>query len=295
MRHAYKPGQVGWSFEVFPPKTAEAEQALYQTCRELNRYRPVFISLTYGAGGTTREKSLEIAQKLIREVGAAVTAHFTCVGSSIEEIRAWMKQAATIGVTNIMALRGDPPQGQATFVVAKGGLRFASELVKLIRREFPHFGVGVAGYPETHQEALSPEADLENLKRKVDNGSDIIYTQLFYDNTDFFTFQDKARKLGINVPIVPGLLPVLSLKQVQRITSLCKAKLPSALVNQLEQHAADPQAQIEVGIEHCTMQVAGLLRAGVPGVHFYVLNRSDSVQKILSNVGIKPQPQKEPK
>jgi methylenetetrahydrofolate reductase (NADPH) len=288
MRHSYKPGQVGWSFEVFPPKTAEAEQALYKTCRELNRYRPVFISLTYGAGGTTREKSLEIAQKLIREVGTAVTAHFTCVGSTIEQIRAWMKQAEAIGVTNIMALRGDPPQGQTAFVASAGGLRYASELVKLIRQEFARFGIGVAGYPETHQEALSPEADLENLKRKVDNGSDIIYTQLFYDNEDFFLFQERVRRLGIKVPVVPGLLPVLSLKQVQRITSLCKAKLPDTLVNQLELHANDPEAQMEVGIEHCTMQVAGLLRAGVPGIHFYVLNRSDSVQRILGNVGVEP-------
>jgi methylenetetrahydrofolate reductase (NADPH) len=289
MRQSYnKPGQVGWSFEVFPPKTVEAEQALYQTCRELNRYRPVFISLTYGAGGTTREKSLEIAQKLIREVGAAVTAHFTCVGSSIKQIRAWMKQAQAIGVTNIMALRGDPPQGQTAFVAAEGGLRFASELVKLIRGEFPSFGIGVAGYPETHQEAISEQADLENLKRKVDNGGDVIYTQLFYDNEDFFLFQERARRLGVTIPIVPGLLPVLSLKQVQRITSLCKAKLPDTLVAQLERHAPDPRAQMEVGIEHCTAQVAGLLRAGVPGIHFYVLNRSDSVQKILSNVGVQP-------
>jgi len=197
-----------------------------------------------------------------------------------------MKQAQAIGVTNIMALRGDPPQGQTAFVTTEGGLRFASELVKLIRQEFPFFGIGVAGYPETHQEALSPEADLENLKRKVDSGGDVVYTQLFYDNADFFTFRDKIKKLG--VPIVPGLLPVLSLKQVQRITSLCKAKLPDALVKQLTRHAADPHAQIEVGIDHCTAQVAGLLRAGVPGVHFYVLNRSDTVQKILRNVGIEP-------
>lgn len=288
MRHLYPPGRVGWSFEVYPPKTAVGEAALDATCRELSRYEPTFISITYGAGGSTREQSLEIARRLIRDVKVPITAHFTCVGSTADQIRDWLRRARELGVTNIMALRGDPPQGQKEFRAVEGGFRFAGELVGLIRREFPQFGVGVAGYPETHQEAASPESDLENLQRKVDEGGDVVFTQLFYDNDDFFAFRERCEKLGITAPVVPGLLPVLSLKQVKRITSLCKAQLPPALLQALEKQADDAQGQVNVGIEHCTRQVEGLLRAGVPGVHFYVLNRSDCVRQILANVGVHP-------
>ncbi len=288
MRHLYVPGQVGWSFEIFPPKTAEAEVALYQTCRELNRYGPAFLSITYGAGGSTREKSLEIARRLIQDHRAKVTAHFTCVGSTVEQIRAWLQEAQRIGVANIMALRGDPPQGQTNFIAVEGGLRYASELVQLIRREFPGFGIGVAGYPETHIEAQSAELDLENLKRKVDQGGDVVYTQLFYDNADYFRFCERCAQTGIKAPVVPGLLPVLSLKQVQRITTLCKAKLPRQLLAQLQRYENDPAGQMTVGIEHCTRQVQGLVSAKSPGIHFYVLNRIDSVRRILENVGVAP-------
>jgi methylenetetrahydrofolate reductase (NADPH) len=288
MRQYYRPGQIGWSFEVFPPKTPAAEAALYETSRQLARYQPVFLSITYGAGGSTRDKSLEIAEKLIRDCKVAITAHFTCVGSSVTDIRQWLAQAQQLGVANIMALRGDPPQGQTQFIQAADGLRYASELVKLIRSEYPTLGIGVAGYPECHAEASSPEADLENLVRKVDLGGDVIYTQLFYDNDDFFRFREKLDQRGVQAPIVPGLLPVLSLKQVQRITALCKAKLPTKLVNDLQRYNDDPAGQVAVGIAHCTKQLEGLLLAGVPGIHFYVLNRIDSVRQILINIGKHP-------
>jgi methylenetetrahydrofolate reductase (NADPH) len=288
MRHLYPPHRVGWSFEVFPPKTPEAETALYGTCGELRRFDPTFLSITYGAGGSTRELSLQIAKRLIEDLHAPVTAHFTCVGSNVDQIRAWLTQAQQLGVANIMALRGDAPQGETTFRPVEGGFRYANELVQFIRREFPTFGIGVAGYPETHQEAESPQRDLANLKRKVDAGGDVIFTQLFYDNDDFLAFRDRCQAQGITAPIVPGLLPVLSLKQVKRITSLCKACLPDGLLCALDQHAEDPAAQVAVGIEHCTRQVEGLLKAGVPGVHFYVLNRADSVRQILANVGVHP-------
>lgn len=288
MRQYYKPGQIGWSFEVFPPKSDAAEAALYETSRQLARYQPVFLSITYGAGGSTRGKSLEIARKLIDDVKVPVTAHFTCVGSTIEDIRQWLRDACATGVTNIMALRGDPPQGQTAFQQTANGLKYASELVSLIRKEYPELGIGVAGYPEMHAEATSAEDDLKHLVHKVNQGGDVIYTQLFYDNDDFFRFRDQVQRQGVEAPIVPGLLPVLSLKQVQRITALCKAKLPTKLVNDLQRYEDDPAGQVAVGIAHCTRQLEGLLLAGVPGIHFYVLNRIDSVRQILINIGKHP-------
>lgn len=288
MRHAYQPGRIGWSFEIFPPKSAEAFGQLYQTVGELCAYRPLFISITYGAGGSTRDQSLQIAETIRTRFRVPVTAHFTCVGSTLTDIRGWLGQAQRLGVENIMALRGDPPRGETQFRPVPGGLRYASELVALIRKEFPAFGVGVAGYPETHQEAVSPESDLENLKRKVELGGDAVYTQLFYRNDDFFRFRDRCQAAGIGVPIVPGLLPVLSLKQVQRITALCKAHLPAELTAKLQARENDAAGQIDVGVEHCVRQCEGLLKAGVPGIHFYVLNRSDTVRRILGALGVKP-------
>ncbi|MBL8821122.1 MAG: methylenetetrahydrofolate reductase [NAD(P)H] [Planctomycetia bacterium] len=288
MRQYYRPGQIGWSFEIFPPKTEAAQAALFETSRQLARYNPVFLSITYGAGGSTRSQSLDIARKLIQDVKPPVTAHFTCVGSNIDDIRQWLADARDAKVSNIMALRGDPPQGQTQFQQTANGFRYASELVKFIKTEFPQFGIGVAGYPETHAEASSADSDLDNLKRKIDLGGDVIYTQLFYDNDDFFRFRDKCQMRGIDAPLVPGLLPVLSLKQVQRITALCKAKLPQKLVTDLQRYEDDPAGQVAVGIAHCTRQLEGLLLAGVPGIHFYVLNRIDSVRQILINIGKHP-------
>ncbi len=250
MRNAYLPGRVGWSFEIFPPKTPEAFGQLYATVGELCAYRPVFISITYGAGGSTRAQSLEIADAIRTRFKVPVTAHFTCVGSTLTDIRGWLGEAERLGVENIMALRGDPPKGETEFKPVAGGLSYASELVALIKKEFPRFGIGVAGYPETHLEAKSEQADLANLKRKVELGGDAVYTQLFYGNDDFFRFRDQCGRLGLNAPIVPGLLPVLSLKQVQRITALCKAKLPGDLLAKLQAKADDAAGQVDVGVEH---------------------------------------------
>jgi methylenetetrahydrofolate reductase (NADPH) len=288
VKDAYLPGSPRLTFEIFPPKSPEALAQLYGTVGELCAHHPLFISVTYGAGGSTREQSLEIADAIRRRFQVPVTAHFTCVGSTLAQVRDWLGQAERRGIENIMALRGDPPQGQARFQPTPGGLRYASELVALIKEEFPRFGVGVAGYPETHQEALSPEADLENLKRKVDSGGDVVYTQLFYDNADFLRFRQRCQAIGIRVPIVPGLLPVLSLKQIQRITTLCKARLPDDLVAGLQRYEHDPAGQTNVGIEHCIRQCEGLIQAGVPGIHFYVLNRSDTVRRILAALGMVP-------
>jgi methylenetetrahydrofolate reductase (NADPH) len=284
MRELYQPGQVGLSFEVFPPKTPDGLEHVYAVVGELAEYRPLFVSITYGAGGSTRDQSLEMAREVKARYGLRVTAHFTCVGSTVEDIRAWLAEAHRLGIEHIMALRGDPPRGETHFRPMPGGLRYASELVALIRREFPSFGIGVAGYPETHQEAISPQADLENLKRKVDLGGEVVYTQLFYDNADFLRFREACERIGIQAPIVPGLLPVLNLKQIQRITSLCKAKLPAELVADLERFADDAEAQLEVGVDWCVRQCQGLLAAEVPGIHFYVLNRADHMRRILARL-----------
>jgi methylenetetrahydrofolate reductase (NADPH) len=279
----YPPRPLTLSFELFPPKTPAAEASLWENLDRLMDFQPDVITCTYGAGGSTREKTLEVVSEVKRRYGARVASHLTCVGSTVDELRDYLARAQRLGVDNIVALRGDPPRGATQFVPVEGGLRYAVELVRLIRREFPQFGIAVAGYPETHQEAASPQADLENLKRKVDAGGDCVITQLFYDNADFFLFQQRCRQIGIQVPIVPGIMPITNLAQIQRITSLCKAKLPQPLVDELAQRD-DPEWQFEVGVRWATKQVQELIAGGVSGLHFYVLNRSPATAAVLSTV-----------
>ena len=270
----------GLSFELFPPKSDEQVQNLMNTVSELNDFTPDFYTCTYGAGGSTRDRTLEIITAVKQRFGQRVATHLTCVGSTVDQLRDYLRTATDVGTDYIVALRGDPPKGQTEFQQTVGGLRYANELVDLLRSEFPHFGIAVAGYPEVHQEAPSAEVDLENLKRKVDSGADIIVTQLFYINEDFFRFVDKCHAAGITIPIVPGILPVTNLAQIQRITALCKAKLPDAFVSRLsEQESAE--WQFRVGVEFATQQVAELLDSGVPGVHFYVLNKSQATSEVL--------------
>jgi methylenetetrahydrofolate reductase (NADPH) len=284
MKQLYRGASFDWSFEVFPPKSEQGLEPLYTVVQELLRYKPGFISVTYGAGGGTKELSLRIAREIVQKFGVSVTSHLTCVGSTVDELCQWLQAARDSGVSNIMALRGDPPAGEHQFTAVEGGLRYAVDLVQLIRQEFPDFGIGVAGYPETHQEATSAEDDLRHLARKVAAGADAVFTQLFYDNKDFYRFRDHCRSLGIDKPIIPGLLPVLNLVQVKRITSLCKSKLPEDLLHRLENCKDDPNAQISVGVDHCRQQVEDLLASGVPGIHFYVLNRSESIHRILDGL-----------
>jgi methylenetetrahydrofolate reductase (NADPH) len=279
----YPPRPLTLSFELFPPKTPAAEASLWENLDRLMDFQPDVITCTYGAGGSTREKTLEVVSEVKRRYGVRVASHLTCVGSTVDELRDYLARAQRLGVDNIVALRGDPPRGATQFVPVEGGLRYAVELVRLIRREFPQFGIAVAGYPETHQEAASPQADLENLKRKVDAGGDCVITQLFYDNADFFLFQQRCRQIGIQVPIVPGIMPITNLAQIQRITSLCKAKLPQPLVDELAQRD-DPEWQFEVGVRWATKQVQELIAGGVSGLHFYVLNRSPATAAVLSTV-----------
>ena len=246
---------------------------------------PAFVTCTYGAGGSTRDKTLDVVQAVKRDFSVPVASHLTCVGASVDQLRQFLQEALQRGVDHIVALRGDPPDGVDAFRPVEGGLRYANELVALIRNEFPQFGVAVAGYPETHREAASSEADLQNLVRKVRTGADVVLTQLFYDNQSFFTFRDRCRALGIEVPIVPGILPITNLSQIKRITALCGAVLPDALLQQLAARD-DADSQYRVGVDFATQQVAELVKGGVPGIHFYVLNKSLATCEVLERVDL---------
>lgn len=281
---AYGPGRFGLSFELFPPKTEASEEELFRHLEELMSFEPSYVTCTYGAGGSTRQKTLEIVERVKLRYACPVASHLTCVGSTADDLRAYLREAQQRGIQNIVALRGDPPKGEIEFRPVAGGYCYACELVELIHREFPQFGVAVAGYPETHREATSPEADLDFLKRKVDAGADVVITQLFYDNADFFRFRELCAKADIRVPIVPGVLPVTNLTQIRRITSLCGARLPSRFIAALEAHEASVDDQFEVGVQFATEQVQGLLDAEVPGVHFYVLNKSPATARVLRTV-----------
>ncbi len=282
----YGTGKFGLSFELFPPKTPQGVANLFGHVTRLVEFGPSFITCTYGAGGSTQETTLEIVSRVRREFKLPVATHLTCVGRTVEQLRDYLRAARESDIENVVALRGDPPRGDTEFRPVEGGLRHANELVALVRGEFSEFGIAVAGYPETHQEAPSPEDDLANLKRKVDSGADVVITQLFYDNDDFFRFRDRCRAMGVRVPIVPGLLPVTNFAQIQRITSLCGAKLPAEFVRRLEAAGGDADAQFAVGIEFATKQTQGLVDAGVPGVHFYVLNRSEAAAEVLNTVSL---------
>ena len=281
---AYSPGRFGLSFELFPPKTPESEAAMWRTVDDLMAFRPSLITCTYGAGGSTRGTTLDVLRGVRARHDLPVASHLTCVGSTVDELRGYLREAAALGVAAIVALRGDPPKGQTEFRQAEGGLRYAADLVSLIRGEFPEFTILVAGYPETHQEAVSPEADLENLRRKCAAGGDVIVTQLFYDNADFFRFRDRCAALGITTPIVPGVMPVTNYAQIRRIATLCKARLPDEFTRAFEAAGDDEAAQFEAGVEFATRQVRELLDSGVPGIHFYVLNKSPATARVLSDV-----------
>ena len=282
----YTAGRFGLSFELFPPKSAESEAVMWQTVAELMDFEPVLITCTYGAGGSTRGTTLDVLKGGRARHDIPVASHLTCVGSSIDELRDYLREARQIGVTAIVALRGDPPKGETAFTPVDGGLRYASELVSLIRAEFPELGILVAGYPETHQEAVSPDDDLENLKRKCEAGGDVVVTQLFYDNADYFRFRDRCGALGITTPIVPGVMPVTNYAQVRRIASLCKARLPEAFTGPFEAAGDDEVAQFEVGVNYAARQVEELIAGGVPGIHFYVLNKSPATVRVLNHVGL---------
>lgn len=270
----YKQERLALSFELFPPKTAEGMNSLFEQLAELTGCGPSFITCTYGAGGSTRALTLKLLERVIREhPQLPVASHLTCIGGSKADLRQYLREAEALGVRYIVALRGDPPRGDKTFTPHPDGLQYANELAALIRAEFPSFGVAVAGYPEMHPESPSRAVDIENLKRKVDAGADAVITQLFYDNDDFYRFRDRCVQEGIAVPIIPGILPVTSLAQINRTATLCGASLTPRLVERLEANP-DEEGQFLVGLYYAARQVEDLVEHGVPGVHFYVMNKS---------------------
>ena len=253
--------------------------------QRLKAFRPDFVSVTYGAGGSTRAFTEEITFQVKEDAELEVMAHLTCVGQTKAAIHGVLERLDQAGIENIIALRGDPPQGQTDFVPEEGGFQHATELIEHINGSFK-LGIAAACYPEGHAESPDLASDLEYTELKVKMGAEFLITQLFYDNRDFFEFMDRAEKAGINVPIIPGLLPILSTSQIRRFAARCGAKLPRKLDEQLEKFADDNAAARELGVEYTTDQVRELWDAGVPGIHFYVLNRSYSVAKILKNLDL---------
>jgi methylenetetrahydrofolate reductase (NADPH) len=262
------------SVEFFPPKDDAGVEALMQTAAALKRIEPDFVSVTYGAGGGTRDRTAHVSSTLRREFGFTVMPHLTAVNHTRVEIAEVADEHYRHGIRNIMALRGDVPKGVEPENAFCDGLRYGSDVVAVLRESHPEFCLGVGGYPETHPEAPSAEADLENLRRKVDAGASFITTQLFFENSSFYGFVDRCRAAGIGVPIIPGIMPVLSLRQITRIATMCGASLPDRLVRRLE--AAGDQAEIAeaVGIDWALAQIRDLLEQDVPGYHLYVLNRA---------------------
>jgi len=280
----YRPGRCGLSFELFPPKTPEAMDLLRQTVERLVDFHPDFFTCTYGAGGSSQAATLDVVQMVRELTGAPVASHLTCVGSTVAQLLAYLREAKQRGADYIVALRGDPPKGTTEFAQVDGGLRYANELVALIRAEFAsEFGIAVAGYPEVHQEALDAELDLTNLKRKVDAGADVVVTQLFYDNADFYRFRDACDAAGITVPIVPGILPVTNFKQAQRIASMCKAAIPAEFAAAMNQNDSSDW-QFKIGVDHARRQTIDLIDNGVPGIHYYVLNKSNAAEVLLDGL-----------
>ena len=270
-----------FSFEFFPPKTPEGEANLYAAVEQLRPLDPAYVSVTYGAGGSTRGKTLEIVSRIRDEYGLEAMAHFTCVGATVDELRSTLDEMTSLGFDNVLALRGDPPAGEEFWTKTEGGLEYSAELVELIRADYG-LSIGAAAFPETHIHATSADDDLRHLKTKVDAGVDFLITQLFFDNGAYFDFVARARALGIDAPIIPGVLPITNLAQLERITSLCGAAIPDGLRRDLDARAEDPEAVTELGVAYATLQCAELLAAGAPGIHFYTLNRSPATRAILS-------------
>ncbi len=279
----YADGRPAISFELFPPRTERTLAELEERLPRLIDLGPSFMTVTYGALGSTRDRTLEVASKIKLEYGMETAHHLTCVGSSRDEITDILEEIRSNGIDNIVALRGDPPRGETEFTPPADGYGHGNELVEHISR-FGGFSIAVAGYPEKHLEAPDFDTDLRNLKRKADSGADSVITQLFYDNGDFFSFADRCRAIGIEQPIVPGLMPILNVQQIKRITDMCGATIPDALLQQLQDAEDDEERVHQLGIVHTADQAIDLLDQGVPGIHFYVLNQHFHIAEIMERI-----------
>jgi methylenetetrahydrofolate reductase (NADPH) len=271
-----------FSFEFFPPKDDAGSHQLFTTIEALQPLRPAFVSITYGAGGSTRARTVALAKQIQQEIGLTVVAHVTCVGANRPELRELFDDLARAGIEIVLALRGDPPKG-AQFEAPVGGFAHASELIVMLRRNYD-FCIGAACYPEKHPEAATFEDDLLNLKIKAEAGADFLVSQLFFDNAHFFEFERRARALGIDLPMLPGLMPITNFAQIQRFVAMCGATIPPKLSVEMEIRKADVKAVEDLGVAYASMQALGLLQAGVPGIHFYTLNRSPATRAIVSSL-----------
>src|SRR5918998_4318638 len=269
-----------FSFDFFPPKSEQGDVNLAAALEDLVRLEPAFVSVTYGAGGSTREKTIEIVSRIEGDFGLEAMAHLTCVNGTVDDLRATLDQMRDAGIENVLALRGDPPQGQERWTKTEGGLEYSLELIELVRENYG-FSIGGAAFPETHIHATSPEEDLQFLKAKVDAGAQFLITQMFFDNRYYFDFVARARAIGIDVPIIPGVMPILSRSGIRRMAELSKARLPDGLQRALEVRQ-DDEAIVDFGVSYATLQCAELLAGGAPGIHFITLNRSPATRAILS-------------
>src|SRR6187200_282870 len=276
-------GEPSFSFEFFPPKTDEGERNLGRALAELSRLAPTFVSVTYGAAGSTtqKRKTIDIVRYLKRDYGMEAMAHFTCVGADVDELRQMLGLIRDAGIANVLALRGDPPQGQTEWTPTEGGLHYSRELIELIRDEYD-FAIGAACFPEVHIHATDAESDLRYLKEKVDAGARFLITQMFFDNQAYYDFVARARDIGVDVPIIPGIWPITNVAQIKRVTEMCGAKLPGAMTREFELRADEPGAVADLGVAYATLQSADLLANGAPGIHFYTLNRSPATRAILT-------------
>jgi methylenetetrahydrofolate reductase (NADH) len=276
-------GEPVFSFEFFPPRTPEGEVTLRETLALLGDLAPSFVSVTYGAGGTTRARTVEITKWIKQELGIEAMAHLSCVGEPVERIREILDEIGDAGIENVLALRGDPPRGETEWTPHPGGLHYSTELAALIADDYGYC-IGAACFPEVHPEAVDLASDLRFLKEKVAAGARFLVTQLFFDNELYFDFVREARAVGIDVPIVAGIMPVTNFKQITTITGMCGATIPPGVMAELERRADDPDAVLQFGVAYATQQCADLLRRGAPGIHFYTLNRSPATRAILSSL-----------
>src|SRR6476469_7299064 len=270
-----------FSFEFFPPKTDEGEQNLWKAAQLLKHEEPAFVSVTYGAGGSTRDRTIAIVKRIKRELGMEAMAHFTCVGATVDELRGVLDEMREAGIENVLALRGDPPRGETEWVATEGGLSYSTELISMIASEYD-FTIGAACFPEVHPVAVDAESDIRFLKQKVDAGARFLITQLFFDNELYFDFVERARAAGIDVPIIPGVMPITNFGQIKRFTELCGASIPAHLESELEARQEDPDAVRDLCVAFATLQCSELLARGAPGIHFYVLNRAPVARSVLA-------------
>ncbi len=276
-----KEGRPLFSFEFFPPKTPEGEDKLFATIAELAQQKPDYVSVTYGAGGSTREKTRSWVENIQNRYGIPAMAHYTCVGTSRDDIRRYLQELSAAGIKNIMALRGDPPKGETQFKPAPDGFAHGSELISFIKETGLPFSLGGGAYPEVHPEAVSPEDDLERLRHKVKCGADFLVTQLFFDNSKYFDFVKKA---AVGVPIVPGIMPITAFQQVERFTKMAGCSIPRSLLDSIAACGEDRDRLLEVSLAFTEKQCRELLEKGAPGIHFYTLNQSHATMEILSRL-----------